>query len=225
MSRLASARVSALRIERDANPAEGGKPSLRAAQKLLTRERLIDAALEVFEREGYRDTTVDLIAKQAGTDRTTFYLYFRNKADLFRPIGARTESEWLALWMRLNQPDKLSLRTMRAWMVDAAHYWMNNSMLVHFVQDGMSCDPKLADEYNRGLRHYAGLLDAVLGPLDKTRREEAVQKIVLLLMMVSQYFYSVIVQGGAMPGRAQLNAVADLWWHGCFEHFAGRRGA
>ena len=50
-----------------------------------TRERLIDAAFELFEAEGYDGTTVDAIATRAGTGRSTFFRHFRGKEDVVLP--------------------------------------------------------------------------------------------------------------------------------------------
>ncbi len=59
---------------------------LRAAQKQLTRQLLLDAGLDFFESKGYAFTTVDDIASAAGTTRTTFYVHFASKADLMKAL-------------------------------------------------------------------------------------------------------------------------------------------
>lgn len=53
--------------------------NLRAEQKERTRERLLDTALELFEKQGYAATTIDDIAATAGTTRVTFYAYFPSR--------------------------------------------------------------------------------------------------------------------------------------------------
>lgn len=47
------------------------------------RERLLDAALEVFARSGYHGTRVSDIIEEAGAARGTFYLYFESKNAIF----------------------------------------------------------------------------------------------------------------------------------------------
>lgn len=56
--------------------------SLRAAQKAMTRQRLLDTALEVFVDRGYSSTTIDDIATAAGTTRVTFYAHFPSRKDI-----------------------------------------------------------------------------------------------------------------------------------------------
>jgi AcrR family transcriptional regulator len=58
------------------------KPSLREVHKEMTRQRLIDAAVEVFEEKGYTSSTVEDITTRANVSRTTFYLHFATKREV-----------------------------------------------------------------------------------------------------------------------------------------------
>jgi len=53
--------------------------------KTAVRERLIDAAFELFGERGYELTTVEDIAERAGVGRTTFFRNFRSKEDVIFP--------------------------------------------------------------------------------------------------------------------------------------------
>ena len=57
--------------------------STRAA---VTRQQLLVAARDAFEELGYRATTVAEIVSRAATARGTFYLYFRNKEEVFHEL-------------------------------------------------------------------------------------------------------------------------------------------
>ncbi len=57
--------------------------------KPSVRERLIDAAFELFGERGYELTTVEDIAERAGVGRTTFFRNFRSKDDVIFPDHAR----------------------------------------------------------------------------------------------------------------------------------------
>ncbi|WP_338529686.1 helix-turn-helix domain-containing protein [Nitratireductor thuwali] len=52
------------------------------------RARIVHAALEVFLAYGFSRTTMDDIARAAKLSRPALYLLFRNKADIFRAVGA-----------------------------------------------------------------------------------------------------------------------------------------
>ncbi|MCR1782776.1 TetR/AcrR family transcriptional regulator [Nocardioides carbamazepini] len=49
------------------------------------RDRLVAAAFELFEGQGYDGTTVDDIATRAATGRSTFFRHFRGKEDVVLP--------------------------------------------------------------------------------------------------------------------------------------------
>ncbi|WP_432839511.1 TetR/AcrR family transcriptional regulator [Dactylosporangium sp. CA-092794] len=53
------------------------------------RERLVDAALELFDERGYEQTTVDDIADRAGVGRTTLFRHYRSKEDVIFPDHER----------------------------------------------------------------------------------------------------------------------------------------
>lgn len=48
-----------------------------------TRQRLLDAALELFSRKGYAATSVRELVEAAGVTKPVLYYYFRNKEDIY----------------------------------------------------------------------------------------------------------------------------------------------
>jgi len=66
--------------------------SLREAQKQLTRDTIVEKALELFTEKGYGATTIDEIAAAAGTTRVTFYAYYPSRTDLMRDFMARVNA-------------------------------------------------------------------------------------------------------------------------------------
>ena len=52
----------------------------------ITREHLLDAALQCYSTKGYSATTLDDIARQAGTTRGAISWHFGNKAELFNTL-------------------------------------------------------------------------------------------------------------------------------------------
>ena len=52
------------------------------------RKRIIESALVVVKKKGYRAMTIDDVAKEVGVTKGTLYLYFKNKDDLFNNVLA-----------------------------------------------------------------------------------------------------------------------------------------
>ncbi len=52
-------------------------------------DRLMDAALALFNAQGYSDTTMEQIAKKAGASTKTLYSRYANKAELVKAVVSR----------------------------------------------------------------------------------------------------------------------------------------
>src|SRR6266705_922782 len=53
-------------------------------ERKLREERILDAATTLLVRWGYRKTTIDDVAREAGGGKGTIYLHWKDKNDLFR---------------------------------------------------------------------------------------------------------------------------------------------
>lgn len=67
-------------------PPPGGKPMPLTARGWRTREKILDAARRVFERDGYLDVKIVDITKEAGVAAGSFYTYFESKEETFRAL-------------------------------------------------------------------------------------------------------------------------------------------
>jgi len=70
----------------DVNAAQTARPSLRDAQAAATRQRVLDAARQLFESRGYTRTTVNDIADAAGVSAETIYKSLGGKSGLLDGI-------------------------------------------------------------------------------------------------------------------------------------------
>lgn len=94
------------------------RPSLRDAQRALTRDRLLTGARELFAEKSYLEATIDGVAERAGVARATFYLHYETKGALAQDLliqdmtaqrrfyhklaemGPTPDREALAAWLR-----------------------------------------------------------------------------------------------------------------------------
>ena len=61
------------------------QPSLRDRKRARTRQALVDAAIDLFNRDGYEQTTIADIAAAAEVGSRTFFNYFASKEELLFP--------------------------------------------------------------------------------------------------------------------------------------------
>lgn len=63
------------------------------------RERLIEAAYDLFSRRGVRDVGVDEVISEADVAKATLYRYFPSKDDLILAFLQRREERWTIGWV------------------------------------------------------------------------------------------------------------------------------
>jgi AcrR family transcriptional regulator len=62
----------------------------REKKKAMRQEQLIDAAEKVFVERGYDAATIDMITEEIGYNKRTFYLYFKDRDDVFFAVLLRS---------------------------------------------------------------------------------------------------------------------------------------
>jgi AcrR family transcriptional regulator len=73
-------------------PLASEKPSgPRSRKGQETRARLLAAAKEIFERDGFLDARISDIAEAAGLSHGSFYHYFESKEEVFREVAAKVD--------------------------------------------------------------------------------------------------------------------------------------
>jgi len=64
------------------------------SKKIIKRQQIIQAAIEVFSKNGFQNSSISAIAKRANVAEGTIYQYFKNKEDLFFSIPAEKTKEF-----------------------------------------------------------------------------------------------------------------------------------
>lgn len=105
-----------------------------------TRESILDAARTLLARQGFRRTSMDHVAREAGLSRRTLYLHFENKQGLFLATIAKLVE---GLLTRLEQEARaagspearlsamLELRVMHRLDGVADHYQSLDELMAH----------------------------------------------------------------------------------------------
>jgi TetR/AcrR family transcriptional regulator, cholesterol catabolism regulator len=68
-------------------------------KSVLRRESILQNALEIFDRQGFANTSLDDIANETGVKREAIYYYFKNRAEILLHI-IRPQSESLVEGLR-----------------------------------------------------------------------------------------------------------------------------
>ena len=196
--------------------------SLREAQKQLTRDMIVDRALELFTEKGYAATTIDEIAVAAGTTRATFYAHYPSRADLMRDFMARVN----AVLDRADGPDRSTtaaglvdvvrggeLEGILAWLESRAALWPVFRPYLDVLDEAAAVDPEVR-ALVRGW-HEEVISDIVLGMQLAGRFPQETRHIRGTLAFTQlDYVATLWTRRKLEPNRDHaLEVLADSWYH------------
>lgn len=78
-----------------------------------TREKLIEAARQLFARKGVENTTINDIADATDKDRRTIYTYFRNKHEIYDAVLERDSEQSVTSLREIAASDMLAADKLR----------------------------------------------------------------------------------------------------------------
>lgn len=143
--------------------------NLRAAQKRMTRQLLLDAGVEVMTERGYGPTTIDQIAVAAGATRATFYLHFASKAELVRSIVERTD-ELLTSADRPPLPEMVAANdpeTIRAFLRRKFDQWPEIKPYMMISLQAAAADPEIQSALDTWHDRAIGAMESGLDAADR----------------------------------------------------------
>jgi len=186
------------------------RPSLRDEQKRLTRQRLLDAAIEVFQRAGYA-ATVDDIAAAAGTGRATLYLHFASKADLIKElIGEFAKPE--VLYGPLAELDEPNWDDVRTWLTQmiASRDARIGSALQNIISQAIRNEPDVTEDALSAFARGAAFLASVFERHGVTPAD-ARTRALLLIPQLTLVPWLQDFPGITVDGERLLDVMADHW--------------
>ena len=83
-----------------------------------TRQRILDAALQLFGDEGFHQCSIARITKKADCSRVSFYQYFSGKEDVFSSLAGQVSRQISASTEAIDPltPDAAGREGLRAWV-------------------------------------------------------------------------------------------------------------
>lgn len=114
-------------------------PPKRRRSRERTRQRLLDAALQIFARNGFERATVDHIVREAGFSKGAFYVHFESKEDLF--------------WEMLRERIEARKETLQNAIEPGISVAENQRRLLETFFDAPSSDPLSAAVYYEFMAH------------------------------------------------------------------------
>ena len=182
------------------SPSTAAKP--RKKRRPYRREEILDAAVELFQRNGYHATGMDAIGATAGVTGPAIYRHFKSKEDILETLLLEVSEGTLAEVHRLTDEPATPAATLRK--------------LVEFSADGLLDNPALAyvAQYERRTLPAKSL--AAVDRAERLYIEKWVQTLVAARPELNDTEAHVVVQ--AAIGLA----VAAATYNGGLEHTAAK---
>lgn len=197
----------------DRESATVSRPSLQSERKNLTRQRLIEAALEKFSELGYYSTRVEDIAEAAGASRSTFYLHFNSKVDIVHELVATVEPEALDIFSRLGEMEAVSRENVYGTIAEFVDFYSQHRMAMRAIEDAIAIDRDVEAVYQPAVQRLAEGLASHLGAGQDDKRDDTQLRATLLIVQLERFCFMWIVRGGWDLDREHtISSITDIWW-------------
>ncbi len=115
---------------------------LRERKQARVRAELIEAAMRLFLRQGFDETTVDQIAEAAEVSRRTLFRYFQTKGDILM-AWTRGTSDFLEAALQARPRRETPLQSLREIFTELAEQLASNNVDAYAVALMIDRDPSL----------------------------------------------------------------------------------
>jgi AcrR family transcriptional regulator len=187
---------------------------IREQQRLITRQRIVDAARTVFEDRGYGEASMGDITKAAKINRSTIYLHFANKAEVFNDVYEVVRKQQSArYWSLLNAAlEEGTESSVRNWLDNALTWWEDHARLLPAIHEAMASDLAVAARWKEQIDQLANELSGYLQTIPQAQRPERQLRVELLMVQLDQLCFRCIVQKVFVLERETLiDVVTGLW--------------
>ena len=182
---------------------------LKAKERKLRQQIIIDAAREVFGQKTYDKASMAEIAKAAGIAKSSIYTYFKSQEELYAKIAIIDSCEFIEdLESRINQTDPdqagencvhICITHFLAYYIDHTAQWR---MITHFALHGNK-DMGAVDQLNEIGRRLMDLFESVFRKLgEKDAR--------ILAHTLFSCLSGILIAFRNYPGRTEEERIAHM---------------
>jgi AcrR family transcriptional regulator len=180
-----------------------------------TKDRVVEAAVRLFDERGTAAVSTNHIAEEAGISPGNLYYHFRNKEEIIRAIFGRMIDSWeeMAVLPRDRTPALTDLQ--RVLQETFSVLWEYRFFYREFVAL-MRRDPELGRSYRevreRGLANTGALLEHFVegGVLREPEDLTAVPKLAKIFWLIAEFWLPFVEMGEERVGPERLQEGVDV---------------
>lgn len=191
------------------NSAADRPSNARERRKLETRAEIVEAGVRVFRKRGYPGVTVDLIAKEAGVSRATFYRHFADKDELSIEIGTDVIPDLQARLKKMaTAQDRAQVRA----VIGEVYQVLKRAGA--FFEIGFRSSVSSTSFVNKDMElreDVVSFFHANLDQMSKPDRQRARARIILLYEQMLYCFYESLIRERPLSTDELLEGMTDIW--------------
>ncbi|MDX2704673.1 helix-turn-helix domain containing protein [Streptomyces sp. PA03-6a] len=191
--------------------------SLRAQQRHLTHNRVLDGAVQVFAAKSFVAATMEDIARAAGVTRATVYAHFRGKAEVIAALTDRVYQATDGLYAELAAVPKWTRSGVRDWLEHAAASWRALAptirVLLAATPSAAGDDGSARDRYLAAHERYVTLLTAPPRRWQGVTPAQARQRALMAVLQTGSFLTAWIAGGLPVDTDDPLELLADDLCH------------
>jgi AcrR family transcriptional regulator len=195
------------------------KKGIRNMGKEEKRQRIYEAALQLFSRYGFKKTTVEDIADALGMTKGNLYLYARNKQDLYESAVAWALTTWQQSSREEADKEEICAAKIYAYFITGYRYLESDTVLRNLITNDQSLFPLTESgdrfyEINQASRH---ILEGYLHEGIETGEFRSFEVAGVAELLYSFYVMLVIKRylvPGNVPSQEALDTAFDLILNG-----------
>jgi len=197
---------------------------LGALGRAARRKQLVDVAIKIFAKKGYSAASVNDIAKRARVARGTFYLYFKDKADILAALleNYRMELEFMVRFY-MTRTGRMTVADCRAWLREEVGTWleffeMHREVLKIILSENECTDAKFVrkrDEVRGMLKWHLTSKFQRMQKAGKIRRDVSPEALCIFEMaLLNEVFTTQILPHQEPDVEALVEQWAEFEWRG-----------
>ena len=194
----------------------------REQEKLERKNKIMEAALQLFSEKDFHEVTVDEIAERVSLSKGTLYLYFENKDNLFFSIITSKWNYLIELLLKVLETERPFEECLRDYINLYLSFFDRHSSFFKIVHSEKS---RLVMEHENKMREWAieinnKILRIVGQIIENGQRQKIVRNIspegasVILHGMLNSYVFQRIFWGSNVTIDQDTDQVVDIFLNG-----------
>ena len=182
---------------------------LRERKKRATRNAIRDAAMRLFEQDGFTHTTFDRIAEAADVSRATVFSYFPTKEEIVMGEGAAAIGA-VAATLAERPAGQGTIATVRAWLAELSG-WFEPELVfqLRLAREVPAVGARRLQLRSELQNAVADALEAELGRDGHLRAQLAASALIAALGIAEETAAARMAEGGRPLDAAEVDALLD----------------